>query len=133
MLHLAVREGLAELTLYLITLGVDVNAKNDCGRPALAQAAIRGLHTVVTSLLEARADATVPDDSGRTAFFYALRHNDDELASDLFSASSLLAETFTAGKLSPLVGVCRMKGLPMTVAALLEAGAEDSPGPENVS
>jgi len=126
MLHLAVREGLVELTLHLIGLGVDVNATNDAGRPALAQAVIHGFPSlVITALLEAGANAEAVDLTGHTAFYYALTKNNDLLAAQLIASSSLEAEGTTASQCGSLVGYCKIREMPLTVKALLAAGAED--------
>jgi len=127
MLHVAIRQGFVHLSLHMIQLGVSPDDRNDSGRPALAQAAIKGFARVVSALLDAKADATQRDSNGRTAFFYALGQGNDSLAAKLFSASSLEVEEANAGIFSPLVNACTDRGLLLTRAALLAAGAEDLP------
>jgi len=126
MLHLAVREGLVDLALFLLRRGgLDADARNEGSRTALAQAAIRGHAPVVDALLAMRADPRVRDDTGRSALFYAVRRGDDAVAARLLAASSYAEEESTFGLLGcsaqPLL-FCIERGLPATAVALLEAG-----------
>lgn len=116
LLHLAVRERLAELALYCVASGADVAAPNEVERQPLAVCAMKGLAGVAGALLAARADPEATDGLGRTALTYAKDKAHDEVASVL-----VLAMPKPLPPLSVLE-FCR-RGMPLTAMSLLEADA----------
>lgn len=131
-LALAIRERLTELALVLVERGVDFEMQNDAGRPALAQATIRGLPDVVDALLAAGAKAAARDGNGRSALFYALRKGDDALGVRLLRAG--LLEEDRQGLLAGLyfqehevAAHAAAKGMRRTAQALLDAGFPTPP------
>ncbi|CAE8621984.1 unnamed protein product [Polarella glacialis] len=135
MLHLAVREGLTELALYLVNRGVDVNEVNDADRSPLIQAVLKKKEVVVEALLAAQADVGARDYVGHTALLYALKQGNDKVCAKIISAGPLLAShenDFVSiagrcpdereGVICPMLLGC-MHGMPLTAKALLDAGA----------
>lgn len=148
MLHLAVRQGLTNLALYLISKGVDVNARSDVGRTPLMMAILKKQTVVVEALLCARAETTSCDYLGNTALAYALKAGNDQVAARLVTlrlttfapyvtGEPQLRATFSGlaptrvGQMSVLrkldgafpVLTCCACGLPLTAVALLRQGA----------
>ena len=84
-LHMVVTQRKADLRIalvkYLLSLGVDVNARDHWARrTVLHMAAIRGYKEVAKLLLQAGADVRVPDMMGQTAAEVARRQKEYELA-----------------------------------------------------
>merc|ERR1719401_1249152 len=138
MLHLAIREGLTDLALYLVARGADSGATFDTSRTPLMQAVLKKQTPVVEALLEAHADVHARDYLGNTALAYALQQGDDRLSARLLSAGDHtnqltafvgMAPTF-CGRLVELrsstrpcpVLRCCISRMPLTAAALLSAG-----------
>jgi len=137
MLHLAIRERLTDLSLYLIARGTDINATNDAGRGPLLQAVLKKSHAVVQALLAAGADVNQRDYNGHTALTHALRQGNDQLAAQLITAGSRAYEDLQhdfLGLASPVpedclgpaaspVLWCCAASMALTAQALLTAGA----------
>ena len=66
-LHVAAREGKAEVVNLLLSKGADINAQYKNGGTALHLAALNGHREVIKALLSKRADATIRNSSGETA------------------------------------------------------------------
>lgn len=116
LLHLAVREQLAELALYCVASGADVAAPNEAGRQPLAVCALKGLAGVARALLAARADPEATDGPRRNALTYARDKGHDEVASVLVVAMPKPLPS------SSVLEFCR-RGMPLTAMSLLEADA----------
>jgi hypothetical protein len=86
MLHLAIRERLSDLALFLIARGVDLEATNDQWRTPLVQAMITRQITLVDALLKAQVDVSKSDHLVNTALTYALRQDDDHLSARILRA-----------------------------------------------
>jgi len=83
MLHLAIRQGLPDLALYLVSREVDVNNCSDTGRSPLMMAILKKQTEVVQVLLAAQADVSFQDYLGNSALAYALKNGDDGLCAQL--------------------------------------------------
>ncbi len=66
-LHFAAMNGNAPIVDELISVGVDVSARDSCGREALHYAAISGSEAVVQLLMNNGADANLRDKHGKSA------------------------------------------------------------------
>jgi len=66
-LHFAAMNGNAPIVDELISAGVDVSARDTCGREALHYAAISGSEAVVQILIQHGADANLKDKHGKNA------------------------------------------------------------------
>jgi ankyrin repeat protein len=103
MLHLALRQRLTGLALYLISKGADVNSCSDIGRTPLIMAIVTKQPTVVEALLAARAETSARDYLGASALTYALRSGDDQLSSQLISLGGSSAFGSAFAGLVPMV------------------------------
>jgi|GEM_PF-5279226 len=66
-LHFAAMSGNASIVSELISAGLDVSARDSCGREALHYAAISGAELVVQELIKNGADANLRDKHGKSA------------------------------------------------------------------
>lgn len=134
MLHLAVREGLRDLALYLIRRGADINCENESKRTPLIQAVVKKQPLVVEALLQARADTDVRDYLGRTALSYSVLQRNDALSATLVATGTyeVQRESFVRmnlrgpehaglGEVAPVVCCCAV-GMPLTAKAFLDLG-----------
>jgi len=83
MLHLAIRQGLTDLALYLIARNVDLESCNDVGRSLIMMAILKKQPVVVDTLLRAQVNLSTRDYLGNTALSYALKGGNDMLAAQL--------------------------------------------------
>lgn len=140
LLHLAIRERLMDLVLYVLSLGgADLDAKNDCGRAPLLQALVMRQRLVAEALLDAGASPYVPGAS-ITTLEHALR--DESAGGDALVARLIphyppddVEAAFTRVIMdddhvcppsrkytkSPVLVACANQ-MPLTALALLEAG-----------
>jgi hypothetical protein len=138
MLHLALRQGLTDLALYLISKGADVNSCSDVGRTPLTMAIIKKQWHVVSALLDGGADVSTHDYLGNTALTYALKSGNDELSSQLVALQGAsVTEDGTFVGIAPLhdsdevllsgkypILTCCACGLPQTAVSLLKLGVK---------
>eukprot|EP00931_Biecheleriopsis_adriatica_P075408 TRINITY_DN49274_c0_g1_i1.p1 TRINITY_DN49274_c0_g1~~TRINITY_DN49274_c0_g1_i1.p1 ORF type:complete len:416 (-),score=93.34 TRINITY_DN49274_c0_g1_i1:24-1226(-) len=132
MLHMAIREGMPALALYLINKGVDINACNDYGRSPLMQALLRKQADVVQALMHSGPDLCIRDQTGSDALDYALRGGWDNVASEMLRSGAFSAKEVDRafGRLacSPYVPSALMKcavcRLPLTAEEILKVGVE---------
>lgn len=134
MLHLAVREGLKDLALYLIHRNVGINCENELRRTPLVQAVAKKQFVVVEALLQAQANTDVKDYMGRSALSYSVLQGNDELSAKLVAGSCEDEHTLFAGvapclgnacpneEVPPVVRCCAA-GMSLTAQALLNSGA----------
>eukprot|EP00401_Gymnodinium_catenatum_P009293 CAMPEP_0117467250 /NCGR_PEP_ID=MMETSP0784-20121206/5557_1 /TAXON_ID=39447 /ORGANISM="" /LENGTH=298 /DNA_ID=CAMNT_0005261209 /DNA_START=216 /DNA_END=1112 /DNA_ORIENTATION=+ len=124
-LHFAIRKRFSDFAKVIIARGGDVNGLNDSGRSAIVQAVLLKLdQSVVSALLDARADVEVPDQLGRTALYYAVSQRNDTIAAMLVAAGSCDFQG-NPGLLkfqSPVLTCCSLR-MPRAAMALLEAEA----------
>jgi len=135
MLHLAIRENLPDLAVYLVSRGIDIDAVNDNGRTPFCQAIVRKHYAVAKVLLEAGAHVGTVDSLGNSALTYALRQGNDELSARILKLSSFNDQSFAFEGLCPdfygqppcnvdvlqvPVLVCCSLAMPQTVEVLLE-------------
>lgn len=135
MLHLAIREGLTDLSLYLIARGISIESTNDALRTPLMQAVMKRQVVVAKTLLDQKADVTCKDYLGNTTLSYALRQGNDELSSRLFAASPSEEQLVAFVGMAMGVGApieepmgpgaeilkCCASSMPLTALALIEA------------
>lgn len=144
MLHLAIRERLVDLAMYLIARGVDLEATNDVNRSPLVQAVVTRQEAVVEVLLTAKVSVHTPDYLGNTALTYAVQQGNDKLSAQLLLAGIHCLDIVGTGQswyehafigaapvfrgsvikatTSPVMYGC-IGRMPLTVLALLDLGA----------
>lgn len=83
MLHLAIRENLVDLALYLLSCDIDVNTRNDAGRTPLMQALLKRQDLVVEEILKREPALNICDYLQLNALDYALRTGNDKVTAQL--------------------------------------------------
>lgn len=128
MLHLAIREGLSDLALYLLDRKADVNAVSDNGRSPLMQAVIREQVRTTEALLEKHVDMSISDYLGKNVLDYALQKSNDLVSAKLVPSFSLKEIEASFSRVAPILPSALMKccanGMPVTAIALIDAHAE---------
>jgi ankyrin repeat protein len=91
-------------------------------RPQIADAAMKGDHALVRTLLQQRADVNAPQIDGATALHWAVYRNDLELAQLLIKAGAKVEATNREG-ITPLY-MASVYGNSDLISTLLNAGAD---------
>jgi len=105
-LFLAVEKGFGQMVETLLSLGIDVNSKDDLGQTALHRATHRKDEKMVRSLLKIGADVECKDDDDRTPWSANLRCNNPDILQILLDAGANpstcgqqgVSELYTAAK-----------------------------------
>lgn len=117
LLHLAARHNQTSIAKRLITLGVDLNAKDHAGYTPLHEAVRFGNRECAELLLENGADLSIPDNNNDTALETAVYYGFLDLAKVLVDRGATL-DIFTASAL----------GMVDQVRKLLDQGADHNAG-----
>ncbi|XP_044584650.1 ankyrin-1-like [Cotesia glomerata] len=94
-LHVAAKNGYAELTEYLISLQPDVNCRSDGEVTPLFEAALYGHVKTVKILLSNKADVNIGNNSGTTALHVAAQHGHEEVVQVLLENGADVHKTDT--------------------------------------
>lgn len=126
MLHLAIRENLVDLALYVLSCDIDVNARNDAGRTPLMQALMKKQDQVADAILRAEPGLDISDYLHLNALDYALRAGNDKVAARLINSfcHDKRLEAFERLVSHPYVPTALLKccanDMPLTAQAILD-------------
>jgi ankyrin repeat protein len=120
----AVKDGDLQTVQGLLTIGVEVNAKDYDGKMALGWAAYKGHTEIIKLLLEKGADVNAKTNKGVTALMLAVEQNHMEIAKILLTKNvDINAKTIDNGQ-TALMTAAAESGHAAVVRLLLENGAE---------